>query len=149
MSKSKSNSKSKQAKALKKLVVKQIKKNYPSFNTHTKKEKKEIIEHIWNQLYNNFDLSTEVEFTKQQLLNIEPVPQHIITIEQMKQLMAQKQTNIIPLSSNASSNYIKDNELKQIYDIVDWNLSIAYWLIKNILLAKEIYSQYSFLEPNY
>ena len=33
-------SKSNQAKALKKLVVKEIKKNYPGFNTHTKKREK-------------------------------------------------------------------------------------------------------------
>jgi len=130
---SKSNSKSNQAKALKKLVVKQIKKNYPSFNTHSKAEKKEIIEHIWNQIYNNFDFSTEPELPKQQLLNIEPLPQDIITIEQMRKLMAQKQTNIIPLLPNASTKYIKDNELKDIYDIVNWNLV-------NSLLADQHYT---------
>ena len=119
---SKSNSKSTQAKALKKLVVKQIKKNYPSFNTHSKTEKKEIIEHIWKQVYKNYDFSTDPDLSKQQLLNIEPLPQDIITIEQMKQLMAQQQTTIIPLMPNASIKYIQDSELKDIYDLVNWNL---------------------------
>jgi hypothetical protein len=35
-----------EAKAVKRLVVKQIKNNYPNFNRHTKKTKKEIIKNI-------------------------------------------------------------------------------------------------------
>jgi hypothetical protein len=111
-----------EAKALKRLVVKQIKKNYPNFNSHTKIEKKQIIKNIWKQVYNNYDVSTEPELSKQELLNIEPLPQDIITMEQMKQLMAQKQTNIIPLMPHASIKYIQDPELKNIYDMVNWNL---------------------------
>jgi len=111
-----------EVKALKQLVVKKIKKNYPNFNCHTKREKKEIIKDIWKQVYNNYDFSTEPDLSKQQLLNIEPLPQDIITIEQMKKLMAQKQTNIIPLMPNASIKYIQDPELKDIYDIVNWDL---------------------------
>lgn len=114
--------KSIEAKALKRLVVKQIKKNYPNFNSHTKKEKKEIIKDIWQQVYNNYDFSTEPELSKQELLNIEPLPQDIINIEQMKKLMTQKQTKIIPLLPNASIKYIQDPELKDIYDIVNWDL---------------------------
>ena len=120
-------------KALKKLIVKQIKKNYPNFNSHTKREKKEIIIDIWQQVYNNFDFSTEPELSKQELLNIDPLPQDIINIEQMKKLMAQKQTKIIPLLPNASIKYIQDPELKDIYDIVNWNLI-------NRLLADQHYT---------
>ena len=122
-----------ETKALKRLIVKQIKKNYPNFNSHTKREKKEIIKDIWKQVYNNYDFSTEPDLSKQQLLNIEPLPQDIITIEQMKKLMAQKQTKIIPLMPNASIKYIQDAELKDIYDIVNWNLI-------NRLLADQHYT---------
>ena len=114
--------KSMAAKALKRLMVNQIKNNYPHFNSHTKTEKKEIINNIWNQVYNNYDLSTEPELSKQQLLNIEPLPQNIISIEQMKRLMAQRQTKIIPLLPHVSSKSIQDPELKAIYDMVNWNL---------------------------
>jgi hypothetical protein len=68
------------------------------------------------------DVNTKPELSKQELLNIEPLPQDIITIEQMKKLMAQKQTNIIPLMPQASIKYIQDAELKDIYDMVNWNL---------------------------
>jgi len=121
------------AKALKKKLVTQLKKNYPSFNTHNKTEKKAIIANIWKQIYNNYDVSAEPELSKQELLNIEPLPQDIINIEQMKKLMAQKQTNIIPLMPNASIKYIQDPELKDIYDIVNWNLI-------NRLLADQHYT---------
>ena len=40
----------------------------------------------------------------------------------MKKLMTQKQTKIIPLLPNASIKYIQDPELKDIYDVVNWNL---------------------------
>jgi hypothetical protein len=112
---------------------KQIKKSYPSFNTHSKAEKKEIIKNIREQVYNNYDVNTEPELSKQQLLNIEPLPQDIITIEQMKKLMAQKQTKIIPLLPNASIKYIQDGELKDIYNIVNWNFI-------NRLLADQHYT---------
>ena len=141
--------KSIEAKALKRLMVKQIKKNYPNFNSHNKREKKEIIKDIWQQVYNNYDFSTEPELSKQQLLNIEPLPQEIITIDQMKQLMAQKQTKIIPLLPNASIKYIQDSELKDIYDIVNWILLIDCWLISIIPLANEMFSQSIFSELNY
>ena len=113
-------SKSIKAKALKKLVVKQIKKNYPKFNKHRKKKKKEIITDIWNQVYNNYDVKTEAKLSKQELLNIEPIPKDVINIEQMKKLMTEKQTKIIPLIPGASINNIKDPELRDIYHLVNW-----------------------------
>lgn len=111
-----------ETKTLKRLMVKQLKKNYPNFNSYTKTAKKEIISDIWKQVYNHYDVSTEAELSKPELLNIEPLPQDIITIEQMKKLMVQQQTTIIPLMPNASIKYIQDPELKHIYDTVNWNL---------------------------
>ena len=128
--------KSMEAKALKRLVIKQIKNHYPHFNRHTKTEKKEIIKDIWEQVYNNYDLSTEPELSKSELLNIEPLPQDIITIEQMKKLMAQQQTNIIALMPTASIKYIQDAELKDIYDMVNWNLINRLLADKNYTAGK-------------
>ena len=81
---------SKSAKVLKKLVVNQIKKNHPNFNALTKTQKKGIITDIWCQVYNNYDINNEPELSKQELLNIEPIPKDVITIEQMKKLMTEK-----------------------------------------------------------
>jgi len=126
-------SQSMKAKALKKMLVTQLKQNYPSFNTHSKTAKKEIIKQMWEQVSNNYDVNSEPELSKQELLNIEPLPHDIINLEQMKQLMAQRQTKIIPLLPNASIKYIQDPELKAIYDIVNWNLI-------NRLLADQHYT---------
>jgi len=38
-----------EAKALKQLVVKQIKKNYPNFNSHTKREKRKLLKASGNK----------------------------------------------------------------------------------------------------
>ena len=115
-------SKSIKAKALKKLLINQIKKNYPKFNKHSKDDKKEIIENAWNQVYNNYDVKKQSKFSKQELLNIEPIPKDVINIEQMKKLMAEKQTKIIPLIPGASITNIKDPELRDIYHTVNWEL---------------------------
>ncbi len=58
----------KSIKALKKLVVTQIKKMYPNFKRHSKLAKKEIIKNIWQQVYHNYDASTEPELSKQEVL---------------------------------------------------------------------------------
>ena len=116
---SKSNNK---AKTLKKLLVNQIKKDYPSFNRHRKAEKKELIEKAWSQVYDNYDVKKESGFSKQELLNIEPIPKDVINIEQMKKLMAEKQAKIIPLIPGANITDIKDPELKDTYHLVNWDL---------------------------
>ena len=109
-------------KALKKLIVKQIKKKFPNFKGLKKHKKKEIIKNIWDEIYENYDFSTEPVLSKQELLNIEPVPEDIITIEQMKKLMTQKQCKIIPLLADSGINDINDPELIDIYEVVDWDL---------------------------
>jgi len=110
------------SKALKHLVIKQIKKNLPTFKRHSKKQKKQIIADIWNQIYNNFDFNSEINISKQDLLNLEPLPQNIITIDHMKKLMTQKQLKLIPLFANGNIKYVTDPELKDIYQMVDWTL---------------------------
>ena len=54
-------SQSMKAKALKKMLVTQLKQNYPSFNTHSKTAKKEIIKQMWEQVSNNYDVNSEPE----------------------------------------------------------------------------------------
>jgi hypothetical protein len=67
----------------------------------------------------------------------------------MKKLMAQKQTNIIPLLPHASIKYIQDPELKDIYDIVNWNLINRLLADKNYTPGKRDIQPVHFLEPNY
>ena len=142
-------SQSMKAKALKKMLVTQLKQNYPSFNTHSKAAKKEIIKQIWEQVSNNYDVNSEPELSKQELLNIEPLPQDIINIEQMKKLMAQRQTKIIPLLPNASIKYIQDPELKDIYDMVNWNVINRLLADQHYTAGKRDFQPVHFLEPNY
>ena len=103
-------------KALKYLVVKGVKQNYPKFSTHKKKQKKEILTNIWNEVYHNYDFSHESNLPKQDLLNLEPLPKNIITIEQMKKRMTEKQVKLLPLVTMGKKKHIICHELKAIDD---------------------------------
>ena len=63
--------------------------------------------------------------------------------------MAQKQTNIIPLLPNSSIKYIKDGELKDIYDIVNWNLINRLLADQHYTAGKRELQPVHFLEPKF
>jgi hypothetical protein len=124
---------SKSTKDIKRMVINQIKNEYPSFNCLPKQVKKEIIEKIFTRIYSEYDFSKEPEVPLPELLNITPLPDEIITIEQMQQLIKGKQMNLLHLSPCKAKQAIKDKELQKIYELVDWNLL-------NQLLANENYT---------
>jgi len=88
---------SKSTKDIKRMVVNQIKNEYPGFNHLPKPVKKKIIEEFFTQIYSEYDFSKEPEAPLPELLNITPLPDDIITIEQMRWLMKGKQMNILHL----------------------------------------------------
>ena len=123
-------------KILKHLVVKRIKKKFPKFSTHTKKRKKEILTNIWNEVYNNYDISHEPNLSKQDLLNLEPLPKNVITIDQMKKRMSEKQVKLLPLAAPGKAKHITDPELKAIDDSVDWELINQLLALPNYMPGK-------------
>ena len=124
---------SKSTKDIKRMVVNQIKNEYPGFNHLPKPVKKKIIEEFFTQIYTEYDFSKEPEAPLPELLNITPLPDDIITIEQMRRLMRGKQMNILHLSPCQTKQAIKDEELQKIYELVNWGLL-------NRLLANDNYT---------
>jgi hypothetical protein len=109
-------------KEIKRLILKNIKKNYPKFSKHTKNEKKELLTAIYNQVINNSNVNSIEDVAEHELLNLKPLPENIISIEQMKELMTQKQTNIFSLTDKWNRNRIEDTELKDIFSMIDWEI---------------------------
>ncbi len=66
------------------------KKNYPNFTKHTINEKKTILKDIYDQVIDNIDVNADENISKHELLNMEPLPKNIISIDQMKILMKEK-----------------------------------------------------------
>ncbi len=109
-------------KEIKRLILKKIKKNYPLFSKLTKNEKKTLIKDIYNQVIENKDVTDVEKVTENELLNLNPLPENIISIEKMKILMNRKQYSIFSLTNKINKNRISDPELLDIFDMVDWEL---------------------------
>lgn len=81
---------SKLLKNIKRLIVKQIKKEHPNFQTLNNKKKKEVIEKIWGEVRKSIETKKEKEPSKHELLNVEAIPTDILTITRMQALMQEK-----------------------------------------------------------
>ena len=113
---------SKSLKNIKRLIVKQIKKEYPNFQGLSKKHKKEVIESIWGEVRNNVDTQKGEAPSKYELLNIEAILADVLTIKQMQDLMQKKRVKLFRKFSHKKLDFIKDAELKDIREMVDWEL---------------------------
>ncbi|MBU0577928.1 transposase [Patescibacteria group bacterium] len=121
----------KSVKSIKAATTKQIKKAYPNFNNMKKDEKKDILEKTWEDLKNcNFEIS-DLPLTEEDTLGIFNIPDNIININRMGTLISEFRDKHYYLNSKIDD--IKDPELKDLEQLIDWNLI-------NYLLADEKYT---------
>ena len=124
-------------KNIKLMVRKQLKKQFPNWNSLTRKEKKEIAKKVLSEFVAEYDFKQTVAAPKEDLLGIEQqMPtKGIIRLGNMEQLIDTVNKNRIIKLSNCkrSSIYIKDKELQFVDELLDDR-------IINRLLANEGYS---------
>ena len=109
-----------QSKNLKRLTINALKKQYPQFKTFTRKQKKALVRKVLKEVNENYDKLSENNIKSHELLNVQPIPENIFTLEQMEKLHAKFNTGILPLKISAPGNALIDDELSYIYDKVDW-----------------------------
>lgn len=128
---------SKPLKDIKRLVRKQIKKVYPNFNRLTKKLKKKVLKDICTEVYATYDMTTEVTAPSHELLNICELPEEIITIDQMQNRIKQKKRSwLFQHLPYRRLNDIKDRELRDIIEMIDWDLLNEQLLHRNYTAGK-------------
>jgi hypothetical protein len=110
----------KSSKGIKFQIVKQIKKQHPYFSKLTKKQKKLIIEDVWNKIQNSPAVESPNEAKPHELLGIPETPCNILNINKMRELIQHSRYKTIPLFSRKKD--ITNPELKFIHKLVDWNL---------------------------
>ena len=121
----------KSAKYIKAAITKQIKTEYPNFSNLKNKDKKRIIENLW-ECFRNPNIETDIiQLTEEEILGTQEVPHNIININKMRRLMSEYKTKIHYL--NPKIDDIKDPELHFLEELIDWNLI-------NQLLADEKYT---------
>ncbi|MCI5127096.1 MAG: transposase, partial [Candidatus Electrothrix sp. AUS3] len=124
-------------KNIKRIVQKELKKNYPNWNRLNRKTKKEISRKVLAQVAGEYDFKQEISVSSDELLGVEQQVQTkgIISLDQMADIVNEsKNNNIIKLCGESRfAKYIKDEELRFIDQLLDNE-------IINRLLAYEGYS---------
>jgi hypothetical protein len=121
------------SKNIKRLVINELKREFPQFKKLTRKQKKKIVTKVLKEVHENYDKQSENNVKPHELLNIQPIPENVITLEQMEKMHSDFNAGILPLKISASGSAIIDDELTYIYDKVDW-------AFLNSLLAPSGYS---------
>ncbi|XCN74291.1 MAG: transposase [Candidatus Electrothrix aestuarii] len=124
-------------KNIKRIVQKELKKNYPNWNRLNRKTKKEISRKVLAQVAGEYDFKQEISASSDELLGVEQQVQTkgIISLDQMADIVNEsKNNNIMKLCGKSRfAKYIKDEELRFIDQLLDNE-------IINRLLAYEGYS---------
>lgn len=108
-------------KDIKRLVRKQLKKEYPNWKRHTNKEKKNIAQKILDEITDGYDFDQTVEAPMSELLGIEnQIPgAGIFSIEKMKEFVENYHCNKLFRIQEKKHPAIKDEELCFIDNLID------------------------------
>ncbi len=128
---------SKPLKDIKRQVREQLKKVYPYFNRLPKKVKKKVLKDVCSEVYATYDMSKEVTAPPHELFNICELPEEIITLDQMQNHIKQRRHNwLFQHLQYRRLHDIKDPELRDIIEIVDWDLINDLLLDRNYTAGK-------------
>ncbi|WYD79303.1 MAG: hypothetical protein V8K32_08260 [Candidatus Electrothrix gigas] len=110
-------------KNIKRIVQKELKKNYPNWNRLNRKTKKEISRKVLAQVAGEYDFKQKISASSDALLGVEQQVQTkgIISLDQMADIVNEsKNNNIIKLCGESRfAKYIKDEELRFIDQLLD------------------------------
>ena len=99
----------------------------------TKKQKRNILSQILNEIIGKYDINQPVSADRYELCNIDRIPDNIYTLDKMDQLCKEFQSGILPFKLKVNKKSIKDPELQFIHNLCDWPFV-------NELLAPKNYS---------
>ncbi len=110
-------------KNIKRIVKKQLKKQYPNWRLLSKKEKKEVARKVLAEVVADYDFKSDISAPLTELLGIEEqvTTNGIIPLDEMPQFIEKiDPSSILRLCDNKrSSLYIKDEELRYIDELID------------------------------
>ncbi len=120
-------------KDIKRLVKKQLKKQFPNWKRLKRREKKELAKQVLGEVVREYSFDEEIQVAMNELLGTPDIQSaDIMTIGDMEQLIEDYNKCILRLSVPSKEKYIKDNELRKIDNLLDDR-------IINRLLAPEGY----------
>lgn len=122
-----------QIKDVKRLVRKALKRDYPGFRRMPKKEKKQVLSLVLEQVLGDYDRKAPIDAPHHELCGIDAIPANIYTLDQMEKLIEAHYTGVLALKLGNKTSAIKDPELQFIHELCDWSFV-------NTLIAPASYS---------
>ncbi len=106
-------------KDIKRLVVKQLKKDFPNWRRILRKEKKLLAKDVLEEIMRGYSLDKEVDVSMSELTGVPAISEDIMTLSRMEELIEEINGKIFKLSPPLRRRYIKDHELSAIDELLD------------------------------
>jgi len=107
-------------KDIKRLVCEKLEKIYPNFKGLSKKRKKQVAQMLLEDVYANYDMNKAIEADKYELCHVEPIPENIYNLDQIKALHDNFNGGMLAFKLKSNARAIKDPELLAIDKMVNW-----------------------------
>lgn len=107
------------AKNIKRIVVKQLKKNFKPWSSLTKKEKKRLAKKVLDEVVATYSFDEEVEVPIHELTGVPALPEGIIPLGKMGLFIEEKNRGILNFLKRGCNSYLRDPELKAIDELLD------------------------------
>lgn len=108
-----------QEKDIKRLIVKQLKKDFPKWGRIPKKQKKVIANEVLAEVMRGYSFDKEIDVPLHELTGIPAIPGDIMTLSQMEAFIEESNRKILKLSPPLRSKYLRDSELIAIDKLLD------------------------------
>lgn len=108
-----------QVKDIKRLVTKQLKKEFPHFRRLPKKQKKVLIEKVISEVMANYQPSQAMHVPLHELTNTPGIPADIIPLSEMGKFIENRTRGFLPFAKQYSQRYLDDQELRLIDSLLD------------------------------
>jgi hypothetical protein len=108
-----------QVKDIKRLVTKQLKKEFPHFRRLTKKQKKVLVEKVISEVMACYKPGQAMEVPIHELTNTPATPADIIPLSEMGKFIDDRTRGFLPFTKQYSQRYLDDQELRLIDSLLD------------------------------
>jgi len=108
-----------QEKDIKRLVIKQLKTNFPHWRRLTKKEKKTLAEQTLIEVMTDYNKEQAKHVPLHELTNMPGLPDGIIPLHEMEKFIASHNCNLLPFTKQSHQRYISDRDLRFLDALLD------------------------------
>jgi len=108
-----------QEKDIKRLVIKQLKRDFPDWSRLTRKEKKKLAKEVLEEVTSNYPFGEEITVPINELTDTPFLPEGIISVSDMEDFIKDAKGPLLKLPRSRYRKPLRDGELKAIDELLD------------------------------